>query len=158
MAQSEQKVHSKEQIIASRELGGRSRLQHSQFGFMRSMAGTITRCRTGLNHIRHDRARRYPINMGGRGHRIVVLTVCFIAISFSRSYRCPQNCPQTRGCWRTCPNFGCGPVDWRNDYCAALRYAATASISPSSNVRTRSDMPGELAREPLRNWRIVAAR
>jgi len=45
-----------------------------------------------------------------------------------------------------------------SNYCAALRYAAIASISPSSSVRTRSDMPGELAREPLRNWRIVAAR
>jgi hypothetical protein len=34
LAQSEQNVHSNEQIIASRESGGRSRLQHSQFGFM----------------------------------------------------------------------------------------------------------------------------
>jgi hypothetical protein len=31
-------VHSNEQIIASREFGGRSQLQHSQFGFMSSMA------------------------------------------------------------------------------------------------------------------------
>jgi hypothetical protein len=39
LAQSAQKVHSKEQIIASRESAGRSRLQHSQFGFMISIAG-----------------------------------------------------------------------------------------------------------------------
>jgi hypothetical protein len=37
IAQSAQKVHSNEQIIASRESGGRSRLQHSQFGFMISI-------------------------------------------------------------------------------------------------------------------------
>jgi hypothetical protein len=36
-AQSVQNVHSNEQIIASRESGGRSRLQHSQFGFMSSI-------------------------------------------------------------------------------------------------------------------------
>jgi hypothetical protein len=36
--QVEQNVHSNEQIIASRELGGSSRLQHSQLGFMSSMA------------------------------------------------------------------------------------------------------------------------
>ena len=34
LAQSAQNVHSKEQIMTSRESGGRSRLQHSQFGFM----------------------------------------------------------------------------------------------------------------------------
>jgi hypothetical protein len=33
VAQSEQNVHSKLHIQASRESGGRSRLQHSQFGF-----------------------------------------------------------------------------------------------------------------------------
>jgi hypothetical protein len=34
----EQNVHSNEQIMAASELGGRSQLQHSQFGFMSSMA------------------------------------------------------------------------------------------------------------------------
>jgi len=37
VAHEQQNVHSNEQIIASRELGGRSRSQHSQFGFMSSM-------------------------------------------------------------------------------------------------------------------------
>jgi hypothetical protein len=34
----EQNVHSNEQIIAACEFGGRSQLQHSQFGFMSNMA------------------------------------------------------------------------------------------------------------------------
>jgi hypothetical protein len=32
-----QNVHSNEQIVASRESGGKSTLQHSQFGFSKSM-------------------------------------------------------------------------------------------------------------------------
>jgi hypothetical protein len=38
VTQSLQKVHSKEQILASGESGGRSRLQHSQAGFISSIA------------------------------------------------------------------------------------------------------------------------
>jgi len=37
LAHSAQKVHSKEHIMTSRESGGRSRLQHSQLGFMSNM-------------------------------------------------------------------------------------------------------------------------
>ena len=41
-AQSAQNVHSKVQIIASRECGGRSLSQHSQFGLSSSIAFSLT--------------------------------------------------------------------------------------------------------------------
>ncbi len=44
-AQVAQKVHSKEQIIASSECGGRSLLQHSQFGLSASMLN--------ISHVRY---------------------------------------------------------------------------------------------------------
>jgi hypothetical protein len=50
----EQNVHSNEQIIASRELGGRSQLQHSQFGFMSSMAVHPVDCQTSVNCSRRS--------------------------------------------------------------------------------------------------------
>ena len=40
-AQSRQKVHSNEQITASGDCGGRSRLQHSQFGRSWSMCAFL---------------------------------------------------------------------------------------------------------------------
>jgi hypothetical protein len=40
-AQVWQKVHSNEHITASRDSGGRSRLQHSQLGFSFSIAGLL---------------------------------------------------------------------------------------------------------------------
>ncbi|URQ62673.1 hypothetical protein LQ939_08475 [Pantoea alhagi] len=40
MAQLRQKVHSKEQIIASGDSGGKSQSQHSQFGLNSSMAAS----------------------------------------------------------------------------------------------------------------------
>jgi hypothetical protein len=45
-AQVAQKVHSKEQIIASSECGGRSLLQHSQFGLSASMLN--------ISHVRYS--------------------------------------------------------------------------------------------------------
>lgn len=44
MAQSEQNVHSNEQMIAPAAVGGRSLSQHSQFGF-RVSTGLSLRCR-----------------------------------------------------------------------------------------------------------------
>jgi hypothetical protein len=58
--QSEQNVHSKEQIIASLESGGRSRLQHSQLGFMSSI---VFHPLVWGNHSRQAPCRIYDLNL-----------------------------------------------------------------------------------------------
>jgi hypothetical protein len=68
-AQERQKVHSNEQIMASRESGGRSMSQHSQPGFSKSMLRS-------RSWICQGRADRDPV----QGKRIAVLNSFFSMI------------------------------------------------------------------------------
>jgi len=57
-----QKVHSKLQIIASWEAGGKSRSQHSQFGLISNMAPPVYRCaQPDARSLRMQAGRATPV-------------------------------------------------------------------------------------------------